>query len=320
MEGQVHHVEGYPTNTILREDDHQARQSTYLEVKGVDFAFNDYGHGTREQKQKYGITNKLFRYFNKRRFLFHRFDEGIALDEESWYSVIPESVSHYLSQRFKQCKVNKIFEPFCGVGGIAIHLCDQFGEFVVNDLDTAKIKMLKHNLRVYGKGIRKDNILNRDFLEVEPFRTDALIICPPWGGIDTMAYSTGDLDELMFPKLSDILVHARKFSENIMLQLPKQTNMLNLLKVVHQVGLKPVMSVEKIMTNGKCSQLFFYFGSEAFTGVNTLQLHTALYRDLGVTLKPQKKRAKEMLSARGKELMGEVYKVRCPHKITYFTD
>ena len=129
------------------------------------------------------------------------------------------------------------------MGGIAIHLCSQFDEYVVNDLDAAKIEMLKNNLKVYGKEIRSNNMLNMDFLKVEPFHTDALIICPPWGGIDTTAYSTSELDEIMFPKLSDILTHALKFSKNIMLQLPKQTNTLNLLKVVHKVGLKPVISV-----------------------------------------------------------------------------
>jgi hypothetical protein len=36
----------------------------------------------------------------------------------------------------------------------------------------------------------------------------------------------------MNPKLSDILNHAKKFSQNIMLQMPKNTNIENLLKVV----------------------------------------------------------------------------------------
>jgi hypothetical protein len=39
-----------------------------------------------------------------------------------------------------------------------------------------------------------------------------MIICPPWGGIDCEHYSNKDLDEIMNPKLTDILLHAKKFS------------------------------------------------------------------------------------------------------------
>jgi hypothetical protein len=47
---------------------------------------------------------------------------------------------------------------------------------------------------------------------MEPFETDLVILCPPWGGIDTNEYSVSDFDEIMSPKLSEILIHARKFS------------------------------------------------------------------------------------------------------------
>lgn len=32
-------------------------------------------------KEQYGITKKLYRYFNKRNYLFSRFEEGIWIDE-----------------------------------------------------------------------------------------------------------------------------------------------------------------------------------------------------------------------------------------------
>lgn len=57
--------------------------------------------------------------------------------------------------------------------------------------------MLRHNLAVYGKKEDKITILNHDFLAIEPFATDAVIICPPWGGPDTSQYASADLDELM---------------------------------------------------------------------------------------------------------------------------
>lgn len=84
----------------------------------------------------------------------------------------------------------------------------------------------------------------------------------------------------MSPKLSDILIHAQKFAKEILLQMPKQTNIGNLIRIIHQVGLRAVFTVEKIKTNGKCSQLFIYLGSEAFTGINSPQFYNVLYRDL----------------------------------------
>lgn len=212
-------------------------------------------------KERYNIGKKLYRYFNKRNYLFSKFEQGIEIDEESWYSVIPEAVSIYLRERFREKKVKRIFEPFSGIGGIAIHLCDSFEEYIVNDIDPHKIKMLQHNMQVYKKSLNRLKFINSDFLAIEPFQTDALIICPPWGGIETADYATKDLDSLMSPKLSDILIHAQKFAGEILLQLPKQTNLGNLIRVIQSVGLRPIFTVEKIMTNGKCSQLFFYLGS-----------------------------------------------------------
>jgi tRNA G10 N-methylase Trm11 len=62
-------------------------------------------------------------------------------------------------------------------------LADGFKEYIVNDIDGEKLAMLKHNLKVYQRSPPSLKFINMDFLQVEPFRTDALILCPPWGGI-----------------------------------------------------------------------------------------------------------------------------------------
>jgi hypothetical protein len=45
--------------------------------------------------------------------------------------------------------------------------------------------MLKNNLKVYKKEESLLKFQNKDFLKVKPFPCDVLIICPPWGGINT---------------------------------------------------------------------------------------------------------------------------------------
>ena len=131
-----------------------------------------------------------------------------------------------------------------------MHLGDQFTEYIVNDLDEEKISMLKENLKVYGKKSEKITFKNFDFLKLAPFKTDAIILCPPWGGVSIKEYTRKDPDTLMKPKLSEILEHALKFSKNIILQMPKTTNINNLINVVLRCrGLRPLFTVEKIFRN-----------------------------------------------------------------------
>lgn len=66
-------IEELPEHKILREDCHSLRSAAYFQVNPQNFEFTKYDHGTPELKQKYGITKELFRYFNKRNFLFSRF-------------------------------------------------------------------------------------------------------------------------------------------------------------------------------------------------------------------------------------------------------
>lgn len=58
------------------------------------------------------------KYWYKRFSLFSKFDQGIQLDEESWFSVTPEAVAKHHASRFK--KFNLVVDGFCGVGGNTI--------------------------------------------------------------------------------------------------------------------------------------------------------------------------------------------------------
>ena len=169
-------------------------------------------------------------------------------------------------------------------------------------------------MKVYEKNMNRLITSNLDFLEVEPFQTDALIICPPWGGIHCEDYSTTDADELMKPKLTDILSHAMKFSNQIMLQMPKQTNIGLLMRSFQRVGLAPYFTVEKIMTNSKCSQLFFYLGSDKFMQLDKSPFYNKLYKDLGSEGKEEKKKVRLAVKASPAAVMGRVYMVLHPNK------
>ncbi|XP_041329708.1 trimethylguanosine synthase isoform X2 [Pyrgilauda ruficollis] len=64
---------------------------------------------------------ELLKYWAQRYRLFSRFDEGIKLDREGWFSVTPEKIAEHIAVRVSQsfnCDI--IVDAFCGVGGNAI--------------------------------------------------------------------------------------------------------------------------------------------------------------------------------------------------------
>jgi trimethylguanosine synthase len=52
--------------------------------------------------------------------LFSKYDRGIKIDDESWYSVTPETIAKHIASKinetFGQDNAN-ILDGFCGVGG-----------------------------------------------------------------------------------------------------------------------------------------------------------------------------------------------------------
>eukprot|EP00899_Mesostigma_viride_P002213 jgi/Mesvir1/11993/Mv00299-RA.2 len=72
-----------------------------------------------EEEGTAGVSDELRKYFWQRYRLFSRFDEGIQLDPESWYSVTPERMAAHHARR---CACSFVVDPFCGAGGNTIQL------------------------------------------------------------------------------------------------------------------------------------------------------------------------------------------------------
>lgn len=65
------------------------------------------------------IPSDLIKYYKSRYFLFSKFDEGILLDYDGWFSVTPQDVAKQISQSLSCCF---ILDAFCGVGGNTIQV------------------------------------------------------------------------------------------------------------------------------------------------------------------------------------------------------
>ena len=127
----------------------------------------------------------LEKYWYQRHALFSRYDAGVLLDAEGWYSTTPELVAMHTSQLMSASGSGLLFvDAFSGCGGNAIQqaLHDPAGLVVAIDIDPDKVAMARHNARVYGVESRIQFIVG-DFVALAPrLRAHVCFLSPPWGG------------------------------------------------------------------------------------------------------------------------------------------
>ena len=64
----------------------------------------------------------IAKYWCQRYILFSRYDDGIKMDEEGWFSVTPEPIARHQALR---CSGGILVDCFTGVGGNAIQFAQQ---------------------------------------------------------------------------------------------------------------------------------------------------------------------------------------------------
>lgn len=72
---------------------------------------------TGKRRENAIISPLVKKYWLQRHHLFSRYDEGVKLDEEGWYSVTPEEIAVRHAER---CRGRTVIDCFAGVGGNAI--------------------------------------------------------------------------------------------------------------------------------------------------------------------------------------------------------
>ncbi|GFH44164.1 hypothetical protein CTEN210_00638 [Chaetoceros tenuissimus] len=113
----------------------------------------DCGDGIVNPYDKQDVPDK---YWAQRKRLFSKYDSGIELDNESWYSVTPEAIATHIAKRISRLGKKKtdlvVLDPFCGVGGngIAFSLHSDISLVVCVDVDKNKLKMAANNASKYG--------------------------------------------------------------------------------------------------------------------------------------------------------------------------
>ncbi|KAI2510132.1 RNA trimethylguanosine synthase [Fragilaria crotonensis] len=95
------------------------------------------------------------KYWAQRRRLFWKFDMGIQLDPEGWYSVTPEVIANHVAQRVASLAPPNegfiLMDAFCGCGGnaIAFGKQKQISLIVCADIDRSKLRKAAYNACLY---------------------------------------------------------------------------------------------------------------------------------------------------------------------------
>ncbi|GAB6032771.1 hypothetical protein CHUAL_011635 [Chamberlinius hualienensis] len=130
------------------------------------------------------------KYWCQRYRLFSKYDEGIELDRESWFSVTPEKIADHIAKKFKS---RLVIDAFCGAGGNTIQLAKRSLKVIAIDIDPNKIRMAKNNARVYGVDHLIDFIIG-DYLKLaSSLKSEAVFLSPPWGGPEYLTKSVFDI-------------------------------------------------------------------------------------------------------------------------------
>ncbi|OMO78928.1 RNA cap guanine-N2 methyltransferase [Corchorus capsularis] len=204
------------------------------------------------------------KYWCQRYLLFSRFDEGIKMDEEGWFSVTPELIARHHASR---CGNGIVVDAFTGAGGNAIQFAQRSSHVIAIDIDPKKIEYAYHNAAVYGVNDRIDFVMGDFFVLAPKLKADTVFLSPPWGGPDYTKVEIYDLKTMLRPCDGYFLFNvAKKIACRIVMFLPRNVDVNQLAEL--SLSSEPPWSVEveKNFLNGKLKAITAYFTETAVSG------------------------------------------------------
>ncbi|EGW32992.1 uncharacterized protein SPAPADRAFT_54956 [Spathaspora passalidarum NRRL Y-27907] len=225
----------------------------------------------------------LRKFWNRRYDLFSKFDEGIYMNEELWFSVTPESLAKYTAQLFAKLlpEATKCIDICCGGGGNTIQFAQYFDSVGAIDINSTNLYCTEHNAGIYGV---RDKIWtlqgdwnelsaevggtpNMDWIPIdlraEPLNKtfDFIYSSPPWGGTN---YNRDyfDLYNMEHFPIVPFLQQMKQYTDNIGLYLPRSSDLDQLSQATHDVfGPGEKCRVIYINLKGRSVALLALFGS-----------------------------------------------------------
>ncbi|KAM5565715.1 hypothetical protein ABKV19_019632 [Rosa sericea] len=201
------------------------------------------------------------KYWWQRYLLFSRYDDGIKMDEEGWFSVTPEALAMHHAQR---CGSGIIIDCFTGVGGNAIQFAQKSKHVTAIDIDPTKIDYAQHNAAIYGVDERIDFIKGDFFHLASRLKADTVFLSPPWGGPDYAREETYDIMTMLKPHDGYFLFNtAKQVASKIVMFLPRNVDVNQLAELSLSQTPPWSLEVEKNFVNGKLKGITAYFSDTA---------------------------------------------------------
>ncbi|XP_030715597.2 trimethylguanosine synthase [Globicephala melas] len=200
----------------------------------------------------------LAKYWAQRYRLFSRFDDGIKLDREGWFSVTPEKIAEHIAGRVSQSfQCDTVVDAFCGVGGNTIQFALTGKRVIAVDIDPVKIDLARHNAEIYGVADKIEFICG-DFLQLAShLKADVVFLSPPWGGPDYATAEIFDISTMMSPDGFEIFRLSQKITNNIIYFLPRNANID---QVASLAGPGGQVEIEQNFLNNRLKTITAYFG------------------------------------------------------------
>lgn len=113
-------IEEYPLNQISLVG--KTDQKLLIRVSSIKLTANPTRNNKKKENFKENgseINGCLKKYYKNRYLLFSKYDSGVKLDDEAWFSTTPEIIAEYLGKRIG---AGVVLDGFCGVGGNTIQV------------------------------------------------------------------------------------------------------------------------------------------------------------------------------------------------------
>ncbi|CAL1396053.1 unnamed protein product [Linum trigynum] len=211
------------------------------------------------------LSAALEKYWCQRYLLFSRFDDGIKMDEEGWFSVTPELIAGHHALH---CVDDVVIDCFTGVGGNAIQFAQWCQHVIAIDIDPKKIDYAHHNATIYEVDDHID-FIKGDFFNLAPKLkglADTVFLSPPWGGPDYVKMKTYDINMLK-PHDGYLLFNtAKQIASKIVMFLPRNVDLNQLAELALSADPPWSLEVEKNFLNGRLKAITAYFRDTAVHG------------------------------------------------------
>ncbi|KAA0199786.1 Trimethylguanosine synthase, partial [Fasciolopsis buskii] len=207
---------------------------------------------------------ELGKYWAQRFRLFSRFNEGIQLDRDGFFSATPEAIAYHQAMRVKQSYAAKgipaesltVIDACSGCGANSIQFALVGFQVVAVEIDSKRIEMAVHNAEIYGvaekiKFVCADffdwarqelhhwNVAGLHYSPREPLSSPyaALFMSPPWGGPAYLDSDVFDLNWIQFGPRNEragctfwfsVQLASQLTEGNLLLFLPRNSNMAQL--------------------------------------------------------------------------------------------